>query len=75
MADKIGRFEIISQLAQSSFSTVYKALDTESQQTVALKVVQFDRLKDRDALTKRVFEEADQAKPWNTSKATRSQPP
>jgi len=66
MADKIGRFEIISQLAQSSFSTVYKALDTESQQTVALKVVQLDRLKDRDALTKRVFEEADQAKPLSS---------
>jgi len=66
MADKIGRFEIISQLAQSSFSTVYKALDTESQQTVALKVVQLDRLKDRDTLTKLVFEEADQAKPLSS---------
>src|SRR5437868_1093014 len=66
MSDKIGRFEIISQLAQSSFSTVYKALDTESQQTVALKVVKLDQINDRAALMKRVFEEADQAKPLSS---------
>ena len=66
MADKIGRFEIQSQLAQSPFATVYKALDTESQQAVALKVVHLDRVKDRAALTKAVFAEADQAKPLNS---------
>ena len=62
MAEKIGRFEIASQLAQSPLATVYKALDTESQQTVALKVVHLDRVKDRAALTQRVFAEAEQAK-------------
>jgi serine/threonine protein kinase len=62
MPEKIGRFEISSQLAQSPFATVYKAVDSESQQTVALKVVRFDQVKDRAALMKSVLAEADQAK-------------
>jgi serine/threonine protein kinase len=62
MAETIGRFEIASQLSQSSFATVYKALDTESQQTVALKVVDLGRVKDRTGFMKQVFEEAEQAK-------------
>ena len=63
MSNTIGRFEIISQIAQSS-ATVYKALDTESQQTVALKVIRLEQVqeKDREAPLQRVFEEADQAK-------------
>src|SRR6266496_5531490 len=66
MSEKIGRFEIVSQLAQSSLATVYKALDTESQQTVALKVVRLDQVKDRAALSKQIFEEAEQAKPLSS---------
>jgi serine/threonine protein kinase len=66
MAEKIGRFEIASQLAQSSFATVYKAVDTESQQTVALKVVDLGKVKDRSTLLKAVFAEAGQAKPLNS---------
>src|SRR5436305_10896607 len=66
MSDKIGRFEIISQLAQSPLATVHKALDTESQQTVALKVVRLDQVKDRATLLKQTFEEADQAKPLSS---------
>ena len=66
MSEKIGRFEIISQLAQSPFATVYKAVDTESQQTVALKVVQLDKVQDRAELVKHVFEESDQAKPLSS---------
>ena len=62
MSEKIGRFEIVSQLAKSSFATVYKALDTENQQTVALKAVRFDQVQDHTALTKRVCDEADSAK-------------
>jgi serine/threonine-protein kinase len=62
MAEKIGRFEIVSQIAQSPFATVYKANDAEAQQTVALKVVSLDRATDRGALTKTVFEEAERAK-------------
>jgi serine/threonine protein kinase len=66
MSEKIGRFEIISQLAQSPLATVHKALDTESQQTVALKVVRLDQVKDRATLLKQTFEEADQAKPLSS---------
>src|SRR5436305_2171620 len=66
MSDKIGRFEIISQLAQSPLATVHKALDTESQQTVALKVIRLDLVKDRAALLKKIFEEAEQAKPLSS---------
>jgi serine/threonine protein kinase len=62
MPDKIGRFELVSQLAQSPVATVYKALDTENQQTVALKAIQLSAMKDGAALLKTVLEEADQAK-------------
>ena len=66
MPDKIGRFELVSQLAQSPTATIYKALDTENQQTVALKVVQLSAVKDGAALLKSVLEEADQAKPLSS---------
>ena len=66
MPDKIGRFELVSQLAQSPVATVYKALDTENQQTVALKAVQLSATKDGAALLKTVLEEADQAKPLSS---------
>jgi serine/threonine protein kinase len=66
MSNKIGRFEIVSQLAQSPLATVYKALDTETQRTVALKVIDLYKAEDRAALVKGVFEESDQAKPLNS---------
>ncbi|HEX7894706.1 MAG TPA: PEGA domain-containing protein [Terriglobales bacterium] len=66
MSEKIGRFEIASQLAQSPFATVYKATDTESQQTVALKVVRLDSVADRDGCLKAVFDEAERAKPLSS---------
>lgn len=62
MAEKIGRFEIVSQLAQSPFATVYKTMDVEAQQIVALKVIHLDKVSDRAALTKTVFGESEQAK-------------
>ncbi len=37
MSNKLGRFEILSDLAKSERSSVYKATDTEGGQTVALK--------------------------------------
>ena len=40
MPTKIGHFEILSELAKSSTSVVYKANDLESGQTIALKAVQ-----------------------------------
>jgi serine/threonine protein kinase len=66
MSEKIGRFELVSQLSQSPFATIHKALDTETQQTVALKVVRLDQVKDRAALLKEIFEEAEQAKPLSS---------
>jgi len=66
MPDKIGRFELVSTLAQSPVATIYKALDTENQQTVALKVVKLSAVKDGAALLKSVLEEADQAKPLSS---------
>ena len=62
MMERIGRFDIASQLAESALATVYKAVDTESQQTVALKVVDLGKVKDREGLLKAVFAEAEQAK-------------
>ncbi len=66
MSEKIGHFEIVSQLAQSSTAIVYKALDTENQQTVALKVIRLEGRKDRAALVQRVMEESDHAKPLSS---------
>ncbi len=40
MPTKIGHFEILSELAKSPTSTVYKAHDPESGQTIALKAIQ-----------------------------------
>ncbi|MGH9517790.1 MAG: PEGA domain-containing protein [Terriglobales bacterium] len=66
MPTKIGRFEIQGQLGRSAFATVYKALDTETKQIIALKVVALKSLLDRDDLVKAVFEEADRSKPLNS---------
>jgi len=66
MPTKIGRFEIQGQLSRSAFATVYKALDTETKQIIALKVVALNNLADRDDLVKTVFEEADRSKPLNS---------
>jgi len=40
MSTKIGQFEIQSELAKSATGTVYKASDSESGQTIALKAIQ-----------------------------------
>jgi serine/threonine protein kinase len=66
MPTKIGRFDILGQLGKSAFATVYKAQDTETHQTIALKVVALNDMPDRDSLIKAVFEEADRAKPLNS---------
>lgn len=70
MSERIGRFEIINQIAQSSSATVYKALDTNSEQTVALKVVRLDQVPDREGFLKRVADEAEQAKALNSPNIT-----
>ncbi len=67
MANKIGRFEILSELSQSEKCSVYKATDPESGQTVALKAVKLELLGDQaQPLVKRILEEADAAKALNS---------
>jgi len=49
MAMMFGRFEILSELSKSDLGAVYKATDTESNQTVALKTLRLDTLGERTA--------------------------
>ncbi len=47
MANKIGRFEILSEITHSEIGAVYKAADPESGQTIALKTIQLQMLEIR----------------------------
>ena len=67
MSTKIGRFEIISEIAHSDISSVYKATDTESGQTVALKAIRLEPLGEQAAeMVKRIVEEAEACKVLNS---------
>jgi eukaryotic-like serine/threonine-protein kinase len=68
MSNKIGRFEIINEIARSEIGCTYKASDTESGHTVALKTINLELLGDQaEALVQRIVDEAE------TSKALSSQ--
>jgi serine/threonine protein kinase len=71
MPTKIGPFEILSELAKSSTSTVYKANDPQSGQTIALKAIQLSAFgeKARD-LEKSLLEEAERSKVLSSSHVT-----
>src|ERR1700674_278196 len=71
MPTKIGPFEILSELAKSSTSTVYKANDSQSGQTIALKAIQLSAFgeKARD-LEKSLLEEAEGSKVLSSSHVT-----
>ncbi len=63
MPEKIGRFEILSEIAHSESARVYKAFDPESSQTIALKVFHVALAPDQaTALEQRVLEEAEATK-------------
>ena len=47
MATLFGRFEIQSQLSKSETALIYKAMDTETNQVVALKTQSLESLGDR----------------------------
>ena len=49
MAMMFSRFEILSELSKSDIGAVYKATDTETNQTVALKTLRLDTLGERTA--------------------------
>ena len=67
MSNKIGRFEILSEIAHSDLSSVYKATDPESGQTVALKTVNLELLAEQAAtLVKNLLEEAEASKVLNS---------
>jgi hypothetical protein len=71
MPTKIGSFEILSELAKSSTSTVYKANDPQSGQTIALKAIQLSVFgeKARD-LEKSLVEEAEASKILSSAHVT-----
>jgi len=59
MSTKIGRFDVLSELSRSAIGAVYKALDPESGQTIALKTVRPEALGEQYApLIQGVLEEA-----------------
>jgi hypothetical protein len=59
MSNKLGRFEILSELAKSDRSSVYKATDTDSSQTVALKAIGLEAFGEQaEAVVESVKEEA-----------------
>jgi len=63
MSNKIGRFEIINEIARSEIGCTYKASDTESGHTVALKTINLELLGDQaEALVQRIDEEAEASK-------------
>jgi len=67
MSNKIGRFEILSEIAHGDATSVYKATDTESKQTVALKVIQLVPLGEQaPAVVKSILEEAETSKILNS---------
>ena len=67
MSNRIGRFEILSEISRSATGAVYKATDVESGQTVALKTLKLDLLGEQAALmVKQVLEEAEASKALNS---------
>ena len=63
MSEKIGRFEILSEIARSSKACVYKASDPETAQTVALKTISLEGLGEQaSGLVQRLLEEAEATK-------------
>jgi len=67
MENRVGRFEILSELSRSERGCVYKATDSESGQTVALKTVKLEYLGNQAAaFMQRVQAEAEAAKALNS---------
>ena len=59
-ASKIGRFEILNEVAHSEHSSVYRATDTATNRPVALKAFNLDLAgDDRPQLVKRLIQEAE----------------
>jgi serine/threonine-protein kinase len=71
MSSKIGRFEILSELAKSSTCTVYKASDPESGQTIALKTIHLQEFGEHaEALAQHISAEAESTKDLSSPNIT-----
>ena len=67
MSNKIGRFEIISEVAKSGSSAVYKANDPEAGRTIALKTIRLDLPPDlARILIQLILQEAESTKTLNS---------
>jgi eukaryotic-like serine/threonine-protein kinase len=67
MDNKIGRFEILSELAVGEKTSIYKATDPESNQTVALKALKLELFGEQAAaIVQRLQEEIESAKALNS---------
>jgi eukaryotic-like serine/threonine-protein kinase len=67
MSNKIGRFEILSEITHSDISSVYKASDPESKRTIALKTMNLQTLGEQAAaLVQSVLAEAEGSKVLNS---------
>jgi hypothetical protein len=67
MANKIGRFEILSEITHSEIGAVYKATDPESGQTIALKTIKLQMLDEQaDVLVDHILQEAAGTKPLSS---------
>jgi eukaryotic-like serine/threonine-protein kinase len=63
MSNKLGRFEILGEITHSEIGSVYKALDPESGQLIALKTVRLQMLGEQaQEFVERVLEEIEIAK-------------
>ena len=71
MSTKIGRFEILSELAKSESGCVYKATDPESGQTLALKTIRMEPFGDHAVeITNRILQEAESTKDLSSPNIT-----
>jgi serine/threonine-protein kinase len=71
MSTKIGRFEILSELAKSESGCVYKASDPESGQTLALKTIHLDAFGEHaEELVHRILKEAESTKDLSSPNIT-----
>jgi eukaryotic-like serine/threonine-protein kinase len=68
MPNKIGRFEVISEITKSDMGSVFKATDPESGQTVALKTLRLEMLSSEHsgALVQQILREAEGSKVLNS---------
>ena len=71
MSTKIGRFEILGELAKSDSGCVYKANDPESGQTLALKTIRLEAFGEHaEQVVQRILQEAETTKDLSSSNIT-----